>query len=143
MLSGPNRRGGGSASASAFYWSTDMSEATEAKEAALNDPRAAGSLFIRLLVKGVSSLQCEDDMERMIFEGTHEQFRSLVSKMKGERIAQAAELKINANTITQEAEVYRQNVVIFTAFVKDVLNSAFLMLKMVFYVLKLIDQCKK
>ena len=143
MLSGPNRRGGGSASASASYWSTDMSEATEAKEAALNDPRAAGSLFIRLLVKGVSSLQCEDDMERMIFEGTHEQFRSLVSKMKGDRIAQAAELKINANTITQEAEVYRQNVVIFTAFVKDVLNSAFLMLKMVFYVLKLIDQCKK
>lgn len=82
-------------------------------------------------------------MERMIFEGTHEQFRSMMSKIKSQRIAQAEELKSNVNTINQEADMYRQNVVIFTSFVKDVLNSAYLMLKMVFYVLKLIDQCKR
>jgi hypothetical protein len=140
---GPTRRAAGHLSSSAFLWSADMSEATEAKEAALNDPQASGSLFIRLLVKGVSSLQCEDDMERMIFEGTHEQFRTMLVKIKNQRIVQAEELKSNVNTINQEVDMYRQHVVIFTCFVKDVLNSAFLMLKMVFYVLKLIDQCKR
>lgn len=49
-------------------WSTDLQEATEAAEAALNDPKTSGSLYIRLLVKAVGGLNCEEDAERMIFE---------------------------------------------------------------------------
>ena len=145
----PNFRGGASRrtarhiSSSAFFWSTDMSEATEAKESSLHDPQASGSLFIRLLVKSVSCLQCEDDMERMIFEGTHELFRGGLLRIKRQRMEEAEELRRNANSINQEDDVYRQHVNIFTSFVQDVLNSAYLMLKMVFYVLKLIDRCKR
>jgi hypothetical protein len=49
-------------------WSTDLTEVTEALEASLNDPKSSGSFYIRLLVKAVSGLSCEEDAERMIFE---------------------------------------------------------------------------
>jgi hypothetical protein len=49
-------------------WSTDLSEVTETLEASLSDPKSSGSLYIRLLVKAVSGLSCEEDAERMIFE---------------------------------------------------------------------------
>jgi hypothetical protein len=52
----------------AVQWSTDLNEVTEAVEASLSDPKSSGSLYIRLLVKAVSGLSCEEDAERMIFE---------------------------------------------------------------------------
>lgn len=58
-----------------IQWSTDLNEATEAMEASLSDPKSTGSLYIRLLVKAVSGLSCEEDAERMIFEVIFYQFK--------------------------------------------------------------------
>jgi len=136
---------------SSNVWSTDLSEATEAAEASLLDPKAAGSLYIRLLVKGIGSLHCEDDAERMLFEGAAEQFRVTIRRIKVMRKKAAEVVDTTSPPISgesaakydDEALTYRKNIAEFTAFVKDMLDAAFTMLKMALYIIRLLNQSKK
>eukprot|EP00981_Chlorochromonas_danica_P006781 scaffold1490_cov162-Ochromonas_danica.AAC.27 len=65
---------GSMGSSAVFSWSLDLREVDESAEAVLLDPSSAGPLFIRLLVKTVHLLHCEEDVERMVLDNLQQSF---------------------------------------------------------------------
>lgn len=58
-------------------WSLDLTEVDEVIEQAILDVTSAGHVFIRLLVKTVGVLQCEEDVERLVLENLPSRFREI------------------------------------------------------------------
>lgn len=56
----------------------DLKEVDDHVEAALVDPPTAGPVYMRLLVKTVGALKCEEDVERLIFETIFSRFQAFV-----------------------------------------------------------------
>lgn len=63
----------------------NLSALGEATEGALMDPSAAGGLFVRLLVRAVSELKCEEDVERMVLDiSSSQRFKQIVRSRRGD-----------------------------------------------------------
>lgn len=60
----------------------DLRDVDEQMEAALVDPSTAGPVYMRLLVKTVGALKCEEDVERLIFETIFARFQSFVIQVR-------------------------------------------------------------
>eukprot|EP01033_Poteriospumella_lacustris_P004897 gene4897-3505_t len=60
----------------------DLRDVDEQMEAALVDPSTAGPVYMRLLVKTVGALKCEEDVERLIFETIFSRFQSFVIQVR-------------------------------------------------------------
>ena len=78
-------------------WSTDLQTFDEGTEAAaIMDSNACNNTYIRLLVKTIGSLQCEDDAERLLMERFPNRFCDHYIKNKRSHIKkQLSQLSLN------------------------------------------------
>eukprot|EP01040_Poterioochromonas_malhamensis_P003821 gene3821-4081_t len=73
------------------FWSYNLRDVDEALEGSLLDPSASGPLFIRLLVKTISQLNFEDDVEHLLDDTILNGFRQSIIP----RVKMAAQNKLN------------------------------------------------
>lgn len=117
----------------------DLKELNESVEASLGDPssRANSTLFIRLLVRAIGALSCEEDVERMLLENTANQF-SLVLR----RVREAAVLR-KMRKIKEGVDEREGNTAMFTNYLSKLLNASVTVLQRLLYVLRLLHSMRK
>ena len=116
--------------ASLTEWSMDLSEASEEIEKSLlPDPRAAGTMFIRLLVRAVGSLGVEDDVERMLLEDAPQKMVTTIRTLKAREKARVGD---------SSALSYDEQQNIFSGYIHKVLDAIYLSLRKLMYGLQLL-----
>ena len=109
-------------------WSLDLAEVNESVEMALLDPTASVSVYIRLLVRAVHMLNCEDDVERMILdEHLSKSFVQVVNTLKRCIVSRKIGQKLDTKSQCKK----------FYAFTSSMLSAAFMMLKKTLHVMRL------
>lgn len=132
-------------------YSLDLREIDESLEASLVDPSATGPLFIRLLVRAIGVMECEQDVERMVLDGLSKTFKH-IGVLKLRMTAVDLLKKEAARDITNPASTKKSmrskgdkvheggrslNSRLFTSFMSSLLDSSFLTFKRALYLMKL------
>lgn len=122
-------------------WPLDLRDLDESLESTLADPSEAGSLYIRLLVKTIGVLECEEDVERMVLDGVVERFRDSCIRHVRENATEKLDHDLqreeragslnNANTLTVHTKL-------FTNFIGSLLDCTLLAMRRMLYLLKLL-----
>lgn len=87
------------------YWSLDLNAIDDAVEASLLDPSSTGPLYMRLLVKTIGVLHCEDDVERMLLDSLYQSFvERIVSRCKERAQLKMAQLVRDHGPFADEDE---------------------------------------
>jgi hypothetical protein len=141
---GPGTRGSSDA------WPVDLRELDEGLETSLGDPSESGSLYIRLLVKTIGVLECEEDVERMVLDGVVDKFReSVVHQVREHAAAKLAkelhrEHRHSVGGATSpsagldEDDVLAVHRRLYTSFVGSLLDGTLMTLRRMLYLLKLL-----
>ncbi len=143
---------GGAAQEVPEQWPLDFKDLDEALEASLVDPSTNGSVFIRLLVKTVSVLGCEEDVERLLLENISKRFRSIsILRLKDFAVAKLQAALNQAGDDRREEEDAQNNTdnvdmsvhtKLFAEFVASLLDASLLALHRLLYILKLLGIIK-
>lgn len=136
-------------------YSLDLREIDESLEASLVDPSATGSLFIRLLVRAIGVMECEQDVERMVLDGLPKTFKhigvlklrttavDLLKKEAARDIINPASTKRSTRSKGDKVHEGRSlsnsssSSRLFTSFMSSLLDSSFLTFKRALYLMKL------
>lgn len=133
-------------------YSLDLREIDESLEASLVDPSATGSLFIRLLVRAIGVMECEQDVERMVLDGLSKTFKhigvlklrmtavDLLKKAAARDITSPVSIKKSMRPKgdkVHEGRPSNSNSRLFTSFMSSLLDSSFLTFKRALYLMKL------
>jgi hypothetical protein len=114
-------------------WTMDLSEVDEALEMSLSDPKAAGTVFIRLLVRAVGVLGCEDDVERMLLQDAAQKISATLKAIKVKEKKRVGDVS-NVSAEVQEG--------IFSEYVKKLLDVVYFALRKLMYGLRLLRLSK-
>lgn len=135
---GANQRGGLANALDA--WPVDLRDLDESLESSLADPSTAGSLYIRLLVKTIGVLECEEDVERMVLDGVVDRFKESAIRNVRENAAAklAKELARPARERGEDDDDLTVHTRLFTSFIGSLLDSSLLALRRMLYLLKLL-----
>jgi len=134
-------------------WSMDLEdpELNETVEEELDSPEAMGSIFTRLIMKAVSALRAEDDVERMLLNQLSGQFQVVIKSIKDwalslphayapQRGGHAVDKSAGGDGGTAASAAESK---LFVRFVKHILACAFLSLRRLVYILRLLSLAKK
>lgn len=127
-----------SGSSTALYdaWSVELRDLDESLESSLVDPSSSGTLFIRLLVKTVGVLKCEEDIERMILEGVAAGFRGTV-----QRLREVAMIKLQSVLASRE-ETDELHIKLCSEYIGSLMDASLLTMHRLMYVRKLLALSK-
>ena len=114
-------------------WSMDLQEVDEETELLLTNPRAEGTKFIRLLVRAVGCLNCEDDVERMLLEDAGQKISSTLKAIKIRERKQIGDF----TSLTLEEQQ-----AIFSRYIRKLLDAVYLSMRKLMYVLRLLRLSK-
>lgn len=117
----------------------DLKELNETVEAGLANPtsKANSTLFIRLLVRAVGALSCEEDVERMLLENTANQFQAVLKRVREAALLRRAR-KIKAGVDEKEG-----NEAMFVHYIGTLLQASIVVLQRLLYVLRLLHSMHK
>jgi hypothetical protein len=143
---GVNGPGGAVGGGGGDSWAVDLRDLDEALESSLPDPSTAGSLYIRLLVRTVGVLECEEDVERMVLEGIVDRFRAsnvrAVREAAGSKLHKELGQRRNAlrsgRAGDEEEDELSVHTRLFTGFIGLLLDASLLSLRRMVYLVKLL-----
>ena len=117
----------------------DLKELNETVEASLGNPssKANSTLFIRLLVRAVGALACEEDVERMLLENTSNQFSAVLRRVR------ETALRRKLRKIKQGVDEKEGNTAMFSHYLGSLLNASVVVLQRLLYVLRLLHSMRR
>jgi tRNA U34 5-methylaminomethyl-2-thiouridine-forming methyltransferase MnmC len=136
-------------------WSMDLEDPglDAAVEEELDAPEAMGSIFTRLIMKAVSALRAEDDVERMLLNQLSGQFQVVMRSIKDwalmlprthayapRRGGHAADKGAGADGASAASAAEGK---LFVRYVKHLLSCAFFSLRRLVYILRLLSLARK
>ena len=135
--------GSGPGSRSSDAWPVDLRDLDESLETSLGDPSEAGSLYIRLLVKTIGVLECEEDVERMVLDGVVERFKETCIHQVREHATAKLEKELarerrSAGGLESADENISIHTRLFTSFMGSLLDCTLQALRRMLYLLKLL-----
>lgn len=116
-------------------------------EMSVPDITTSGSIYIRLLVRSVGLLRCEDDVERLLLESASSKFHHVVRQIRQYAYTnykkQLMKLAETEDSVSISVDLTQSiTTQCFTEFVTLLLESAIALLKKLLYVLKLLNLSK-
>lgn len=122
-----------------YSQTTDLMAVDETIEMSIQDVTSSGSLYLRLLVRSIGLLQCEEDAERHILESTSMHFQSIIRGIRDIALSQYKRKMLQATSSETVNSIISSQ---FTKFISTILDSSLQTLKKLLYILRLLSISK-